>query len=374
MAKGIPFLIKKRDIYYLQKRVPKKLVPTIGRQFVRLSLRTKDKATAIRTAGTILTALERDWHNQLFSIPAGTTVLDHFGSNVAKQPTLKEAAAAYVEMKGKSDDKKFTNPIKLVINTIVRQSGDKVVSAYVRADSVNFRDSLIRRGVSQATIKRNLAIVRSIWNFAAREHGISQTNPFANMNYGNASGPVTRMPIPLDTIRDIQQQCISIDDDIRWLIAIISDSGMRLSEAAGLIISDIDLSASIPFLTVKEHAWRHLKTSSSTRDIPLIGMSLWGVKQAVCSANSQFLFPRYCNKTKCKADYASSTLNKWLRKHVPNGCVVHSFRHSMRDRLRAVQCPSDIIDQIGGWQTAGVGQSYGKGYELDVLHEWMSKL
>ena len=46
----------------------------------------------------------------------------------------------------------------------------------------------------------------------------------------------------------------------------------------------------------------------------------------------------------------------------------------MRDRLRAVQCPSDIIDQIGGWQTAGVGQSYGKGYELDVLYEWMNKL
>jgi hypothetical protein len=28
----------------------------------------------------------------------------------------------------------------------------------------------------------------------------------------------------------------------------------------------------------------------------------------------------------------------------------------MRDRLRAVQCPSDITDQIGGWTTDGVGQ------------------
>ena len=134
--------------------------------------------------------------------------------------------------------------------------------------------------MSQATIKRNLAIIRSIWNFAAREHGISQANPFANMNYGNASGPITRLPIPLSSIRQIQQQCINIDDDIRWLIAIISDSGMRLSEAAGLAISDIHLSATIPYVSVKEHAWRQLKTSSSTRDIPLIGMSLWGVKQS----------------------------------------------------------------------------------------------
>ena len=374
MAKGIPFLIKKRDIYYLQKRVPKKLIPTIGREFVRLSLRTRDKATAIRTAGPILAALERDWHYQLFAIPVGTNVIDHFGSNTISEPTLTEAAASYIEMKGKAEDRKFTNPTNLVINAIVQQSGNKVISAYVRSDAVRFRDGLIRRGVSQATVKRNLSIIRSIWNFAAREHGIMTANPFANMNYGNASGPVRRLPIPLSSIRQIHQQCINIDDDMRWLIAIISDSGMRLSEAAGLVISDIHLSATIPYVSVKEHAWRQLKTSSSTRDIPLIGMSLWGVKQAISSAKSQFLFPRYCNTQKCKADYASSTLNKWLRKHVPDGCVVHSFRHSMRDRLRAVQCPSDIIDQIGGWQTAGVGQSYGNGYTLEVLHEWMSKL
>jgi len=41
----------------------------------------------------------------------------------------------------------------------------------------------------------------------------------------------------------------------------------------------------------------------------------------------------------------------------------------MRDRLRAVQWPSDIIDQIGGWQTAGVGQGYGLEIEVAWLKE-----
>ena len=45
----------------------------------------------------------------------------------------------------------------------------------------------------------------------------------------------------------------------------------------------------------------------------------------------------------------------------------------MRDRLRAVQCPSDIVDQIGGWTTDGVGQGYGSGYPIEVLQEWMIK-
>ena len=43
----------------------------------------------------------------------------------------------------------------------------------------------------------------------------------------------------------------------------------------------------------------------------------------------------------------------------------------MRDRLRAVECPSDVIDQIGGWATEGVGQGYGDGYPLKVLHDWI---
>ena len=81
-----------------------------------------------------------------------------------------------------------------------------------------------------------------------------------------------------------------------------------------------------------------------------------------------------CSATKCKADYASNTLNKWMKPYVPDGCVIHSFRHSLRDRLRAIECPSDIIDQVGGWATTSVGQGYGLGFPLLNLHRWMKHL
>jgi integrase len=374
MGKSTPFLYQKRGIFYLQKRVPKKLVPKVGRAFVRVSLRTKDRATAIQTAGSILGALDKEWHAALFAIPDDIQVTGFLSAQQTNEPALSDAAAAYIQSKGKTDSLKFTKPTELVIGTIIKQSGNKLISAYTRADAIRFRDSLIDRGVSQATVKRNLSIVRSIWNFAAREHGIDKANPFANMNISHAAKPVKRLPIPLPCIKTVQEQCRIIDDDIRWLVALISDTGMRLSEAAGLTIVDIDLDAQIPYLSLTERPWRPLKTTGSTRCIPLIGESLWAAEQAVSKAHNQFLFPRYCDEKRCKADYASNALNKWLRQHVPAGCVIHSFRHSMRDRLRAVQCPSDIIDQIGGWQTAGVGQSYGQGYGLDVLNEWMRKL
>jgi len=66
----------------------------------------------------------------------------------------------------------------------------------------------------------------------------------------------------------------------------------------------------------------------------------------------------------------------YLQKRVPNGLVEHPWRRlqtstSIRDI--PLECPSDIIDQIGGWQTAGAGQRYGRGYELDILHNWLKK-
>jgi integrase len=184
-----------------------------------------------------------------------------------------------------------------------------------------------------------------------------------------------RKPIPIENIRQIQKDCMEADDEARWLVALISDTGMRLSEAAGLHIDDIKLDEEVPHIDLKPHAWRSLKTKGSQRQIPLVGASLWAA-QRIKETNSvsPFAFPRYTSASGTNGNSASAAINKWLKPRVPEGCVVHSFRHSLRDRLRAVQCPSDMIDQIGGWATAGVGQAYGEGYGLDRKWEWLDKL
>ena len=139
-----------------------------------------------------------------------------------------------------------------------------------------------------------------------------------------------RLPIPIDCIKSIQVDCHDADDDMRWLVALLSDSGMRLGEA------------------------------------------LWVASRVIKGASgSDFLFPRYNRGSSSNANSASAAINKWLKPRVPEGCVIHSFRHSMRDRLRVVECPSDIIDAVGGWTTSGVGQRYGLGQPLDVKAKWM---
>ena len=91
-------------------------------------------------------------------------------------------------------------------------------------------------------------------------------------------------------------------------------------------------------------------------------------------AAASFDFPRQFNEQSHNPNSATAALNKWLRTHAPEGCVMHSFRHSMRDRLRAVECPKEIIDQIGGWSSSDVGESYGEGVPLDNLYEWCSRI
>ena len=165
-----------------------------------------------------------------------------------------------------------------------------------------------------------------------------------------------------------------MDDDLRWLIGLVSDTGARLAEIAGLAMSDIKLEAPLPYIQIKPHSWRPLKTKSSSRMVPLIGAALWSAKRIKSSPDSVFAFPRYSNEERCNANSASAALNKWLKPYVPEHCVIHSFRHSLRDRLRAVECPADIIDCIGGWERRGVGESYGDGYPLEVLNKWMLKI
>ena len=64
----------------------------------------------------------------------------------------------------------------------------------------------------------------------------------------------------------------------RLVTALISDIGMRLSEALGLVWSDVVLDHEYPHINLVEDPWRHLKTSGSKRLVPLIGISLEAIK------------------------------------------------------------------------------------------------
>jgi hypothetical protein len=36
--------------------------------------------------------------------------------------------------------------------------------------------------------------------------------------------------------------------------------------------------------------------------------------------------------------------------------------------------PHDVIDQLGGWSRQSVGESYGQGYDMNILAKWMREI
>ena len=290
-------------------------------------------------------------------------------------PSLLDALEVYLQQRGKGRPKTFRVAAERSCNYLIGLCGNKPLSDYTRQDALQFRDWLVARGLTGSSITRNFSYLKAVINFALSEYALEVRNPFIGVYHDRNAGVLVRKPIPIDAIRDVQSECHAIDDDMRWLIALISDTGMRLAEGAGLLKQDlIGLDTGQPYVRVIKHPWRNLKTASSERKIPLVGESLWAARRiSEADTASDFAFPRYNRTSPTAANSASAALNKWLKQYVPVGCTMHSFRHSMRDRLRAVQCPADITDQIGGWTTDGVGQGYGSGYPLSVLQEWLEK-
>ena len=373
------YVFLKGNTYYFNRHVPLDVREYYKSDRVILCLKTDRRDRALRAAKSIAQRLEDYWLSLRLSkidVPALHLVRDKpVSASVSSCETLSEALELYLRLKGVGKDKVFKRGAERNIQSVVDVLGDRPLDEYSSSDAANFRDYLLKKGLTTNSVKRNFATIRSVINLCIQEHGLDCKNAFSKVFLPDLDDAKRRKPIPTDVIRDIQQECMSIDDEARWLVALISDTGMRLSEAAGLNIDDIKLDCEIPHIDLKPHAWRTLKTKGSQRQIPLVGASLWAAKRVKANNTaSPFVFPKYTSAKGTNANSASAAINKWLKPRVPEGCVVHSFRHSMRDRLRAVECPSDIIDAIGGWTTAGVGQAYGLGYSLEKKLEWLTLL
>lgn len=307
-------------------------------------------------------------------VPGHHRLLNDDERNRKPSPTIIEAKELYLRLKGVGRPKTFHMGADRAVEYLIAASGNKALLAYTKSDATTFRDALYARQLSTSSVERVMTTVKAIVGFVLSEEGIAAPNPFVGVYLNRQAKVKDRKPIPLSDIRVVQTKCHEIDDDIRWLLALISDTGMRLAEAAGLAISDFKLNGPVPHVVIRPHAWRSLKTPASERSVPLVGHALWAASRIANSQGTDLAFPRYNRSERTNANSASAALNKWLGDKVPPGCVVHSFRHSLRDRLRAVECPSDVVDQIGGWTTAGEGVSYGGGYPLEVTGKWLRQI
>jgi integrase len=376
------YTFQKDGIWYFSRRIPQDLKQHYRTARIAYSLRTKSIRDARVRAVNDAAKLDRHWYILRISsddLPGKHLLNDAVLESASDAPindySIKAAVTVYLRLKGNDRPPTFEATVRRSCGYLIDCCGMKSLKDYVRSDATKFRDYLFAKGLNGASVARIFGTVRAVINLALSEFGLSIVNPFSNVYFDHSVGVKKRLPIKPEDIKKVQAECYKADDEKRWLIALIADTGMRLAEGAGLLKSDFIIKDGIQCVSIKPHSWRSLKTASSERIIPLVGSSKWAAEQILAQPGyNQFAFPIYNDGIRTNANSASAALNKWLKIRLGPSYSIHSFRHSMRDRLRSIECPNDIVNQIGGWLTQGIGNSYGVGYPICIQSNWMNKL
>mgnify|MGYP001560448749 FL=1 len=378
-TKSNSYSFQKDEIWYFSRRVPADLRRHYRTGRIAYSLRTKFIRDARVRAMSDAAKLDRHWH--ILRISSDDLPGKHLLADAVQEPqaeasiddhSFKAAVAVYLRLKGNDRPPTFEAAVRRSCGYLIDCCGMKDLKAYLRSDATKFRDYLFATGLNGASVARIFGTVRAVINLALSEFGLAIVNPFSNVYFDHSVGVKKRLPVKPEDIKKVQAECYKSDDEKRWLIGLIADTGMRLAEGAGLLRSDFIEQDGILCVNIRPHPWRSLKTASSARIIPLVGSAKWAAERIPAQPErSEFAFPNYNDGHRTNANSASAALNKWLKTKIGTEYTIHSFRHSMRDRLRAVECPSDVINQIGGWLTQGVGASYGLGHNHRTLTRWL---
>ena len=253
-------VMNRAGIYYYIRRIPTDLRQHYSVKRLCFSLRTKSRVHAMRAASSVQHRLDDYWLGlrlQNMDIPAIHLVKTDDVEDTS--PLMMDAVEMYLSIKGK-EDRTFIRTAKRNGEYVSKVLGNRPITSYSSSEAAKFRDWCFEQGMNINTVKRVFASVRSIINLTMREHGIEGSNAFSGTFMPDRGDASTRQPIPIEKLRVIQQRCQTTDDEPRWLVALISDTGMRLSEAAGLAREDIVLDADIPHVIIRPHPWRRLKT------------------------------------------------------------------------------------------------------------------
>ena len=360
----IQYTICRSGTYYYNRRVPKQAIATYG-SFIRQAL-SNDPNEAAAYAERLSNVLEGSWATSTHIIPVDIiSVVQGFKP---RSSLLSEMAEEYLGLREIDQ----TSP-RVALYTFYSLAGDRDVSLYTREDAKLFVRQLGLNGNKIATIRRRINSLSAIFNYAYSELDLEKRNPFSRLIIkAEGDDRHKRGVFTTEQLKLGYDKALSSGSAVRLIMPLLGETGCRLAEIVGLRIKDIDMENDL--IHIRPNSARRLKTRNSTRTLPLVGYARLAMEQAIQRSDGVWLFPRYIKDEICYATHASNAIIKWLKKDF-GGLTAHSLRHSLRDRLRAVECPLDMIDQIGGWKSIeGVGVNYGRGYSIAKLREYLESI
>lgn len=265
------------------------------------------------------------------------------------------------------------------VNRFIKLNGDIEVKNITRSMVHDYVRDRLNSKVKTTTVRRELNQLSAIVNKAFLELELDKKSPFMSIDIP-AEGKDAKEKKPITSVKlETLLATIRHSSTTSHLIAKIQlNTGLRVSELAVAKTADVHLLDSngqplaIPFISITPNEFRSLKNKASERNVPLVGISLVAMQEAVKQAgDAAFLFPQYGKKG--GGTNASAAVNAALDFVDINS---HDFRHFLSTRMREKMIPLDVRETITGHSSRGSSElkGYGEGYKLEQMHPELLKV
>jgi integrase len=212
--------------------------------------------------------------------------------------------------------------------------------------------------LSPKSLNDFISWTKSLWRYAELSYDEVLTNPtVALMSFKNAD----------EGHRDVVAnehlaKWLAVSKE-RLLVATLSLTGMRLGELAGMRKEDVDVSSRS--LYVRPNAWRRLKTSNASRQIPIHSeIDCEALREAVPFA-----------RTQSGLTLLSKRLNYELDGIIDSPTVtVHSLRHRFATELKELGAEDSLVADLLGHKLGTMTSRYAKPSSLERKREWVQRL
>ena len=248
------YLMCKGGVYYFTRHVPNDLQRHYATPRIVICLKTRSQNAALKASRSMAAKLDDFWLQMRVAnmdVPASDKLTKQQPKEAFTScaPKLSDALQRYFKLKGIDKPKLFFTASERNVGYVIECLADRPIDTYTTADAATFRDWLIEKHLSTASIKRIFSTIRAVFNLTIHEDGLECTNAFAKTFLPSDERP-KRATISREDIKRIQQVCLDIADERRLLVALLSDTGMRLSEAIGLVWDD---DHEYPHISLKPH-------------------------------------------------------------------------------------------------------------------------
>nr|WP_246504801.1 tyrosine-type recombinase/integrase [Microvirga antarctica] len=266
--------------------------------------------------------------------------------------------------------RKWRNPKKRALENIVSVVKDKPLHRLSRSDALDFQawwqDRILAEGVQIGTANKDICHLNKMFRTVDRRHRLGLDPIFGDLRIeGEQENSRTAFEPNFVQAKLLKTGVLdALNEEARRALYLMSETGLRLSEAVNLTTETIHLTAAVPYVSVRPDG-RRMKTAQSARDVPLVGVALEAMRLQPDG------FPRYRDR----GATLSATVNKFLSDNnlrPTEGHSLYSLRHTFEDRLTAVEAPEKLIAALMGHKYSR--PKYGSGPSLEQKCKWLQQI